>query len=341
MAIAKLSRALRLALCALLLGACAAQVPQGGEIKVPETIRRPGLPVVLVFMPLSPQMLSVHKGLRSELEDEFDVVTVEVNKATTPELMAARIKGDNPKCVVIMNNDSLHLYKEMQRRDKGLSAPPALVLMTAFLEEELKGVRGATGISYEVPGVSAFVRLRTLLKRPVKRIGVVHRQRFSAYIAKQKSLARQEKFDLVSEELGPEVTGRQIRKAVLRLIEEQKVDALWVLNDNGLLGQQNLLSQGWVRALKRKHIPVIVNIESLVSRDLRFGSFAVIPDHEALGVQAANRIFSMMEAGWKIESEEVELPLSVETVLDVTEARAHFGLDEAVIGEVNRLVGGR
>ena len=44
------------------------------------------------------------------------------------------------------------------------------------------------------------------------------------------------------------------------------------------------------------------------------GTFAVLPDHTALGVQTANRIFDLADADFQLTAEdEVDLPLSTTT----------------------------
>ena len=66
-----------------------------------------------------------------------------------------------------------------------------------------------------------------------------------------------------------------------------------------------------------------------------FGTFAVLPDHVALGTQAANLIFDLADNDWRAEDHPIELPLSTVRVLDVRSARA-FGLRDDALIQVDR-----
>ena len=54
----------------------------------------------------------------------------------------------------------------------------------------------------------------------------------------------------------------------------------------------------WLKALHKTPVLVVVGVSSLVDTRLHFGSFAMLPDHSALGVQAANLIFKLSEHQW-------------------------------------------
>jgi hypothetical protein len=115
------------------------------------------------------------------------------------------------------------------------------------------------------------------------------------------------------------------------------VDAIWVLNDNALL-EPELIAKGWLKMLHKTPVVVVVGVGSLVDTRLHFGSFAVLPDHAALGVQTANLIFRLAERGWSAEDEPVELPFSVQTVVDLPWTREHFQFREEAIERIDRIV---
>ena len=299
--------------------------------------RRPGYPVILVAMPTSEKMLEVHEGLASELEDDFDLVTFQVDASTPSSLLAEAIKRERPACLVLMNNQTVRKYRDVQGVAPDGVFPPAVVLMTSFLEQEITRLRNATGIAYEVPGVSAFVQLRGILERDVKRIGVLYRERLGDFVKNQRRIAAREKFELVAYKVSSSVSNDEIVAGVGDLVSEGRIDTLWILNDNALL-TPSLLMKGWQTAITSGGVPVIVNVEPLVHPSARLGTFGVVPDHKALGVQAANKIFELQDEDWTVEENQVDLPLSVETVLKVREARDAFQLKSSVLGQVNRLV---
>ena len=104
-----------------------------------------------------------------------------------------------------------------------------------------------------MPGVSAFLQLRGLLDRPVKRVGVLYRDRLSSF-EKQKRLAAKEKFELGNGQGSRKLDSQDIRKGVKALVDQHKVDTIWVLNDNALL-RPNLIMKGWQPAFVRSGVP--------------------------------------------------------------------------------------
>ena len=120
----------------------------------------------------------------------------------------------------------------------------------------------------------------------------------------------------------------QLRRAIERLRTEDDVDVIWVLNDNALL-QPDMIRRGWLPALRPNRTPVLVNVGSLLSDRVDFGTFAVLPDHRGLGVQAAGLITQLGERRWNASSIRMEYPLSVEKVLNVDFAREYLGPQRA------------
>ena len=68
------------------------------------------------------------------------------------------------------------------------------------------------------------------------------------------------------------------------------------------------------------------HVSTLVHPEVHFGTLAVLPDHERLGSPAANMIFDIADNDWELQDRDVELPLSVRTVVDVRQLRDDFGL---------------
>jgi len=62
----------------------------------------------------------------------------------------------------------------------------------------------------------------------------------------------------------------------------------------------------------------------------------VVPDHEALGLQAGNLIFDLAEAGWQTERHAIDLPLSVKTIVDLRQTRDRFQLRPDAIDRIDK-----
>ena len=62
---------------------------------------------------------------------------------------------------------------------------------------------------------------------------------------------------------------------------------------------------------------------------------AVLPDHTALGVQAANLLFELQENDWQVGDKDLEEPVAVEKVLKVPFAKKHMELKENALDQID------
>ncbi len=291
---------------------------------------------VVVFMPETMQTREVWSSLRDELEQDFDLVAVKVEEKTAVSPIREAIRRHRPSGLVLMNNPTVAAYREYQRANSGGRFPPAVIVMTSFLEGNTAGVARATGISYEVPLITVVTNLRRIVASPIVRVGVVYRAPLEDFVARQERLAAREQIALKKERVSPAPNASELKRALRRL---KNADAIWILNDDRLLTQQ-LIVQGWLPGLnERPWLPAIVGAASLVSPGSSFGTFAVLPDHAALGVQAANRLFDIADNQWRISNEgDTELPLSTTTTVDLAQARERFVLHNDALKQVDRIV---
>jgi hypothetical protein len=291
---------------------------------------------VLVFMPETTQTREVWASLRDELEQDFDLVAVRVEGKAAVSPIREAMRRHRPSGVVLMNNPTVAAYREYQRTSSGGRFPPAVIVMTSFLEGHTAGVARATGISYEVPLITVVTNLRRIVASPIIRVGVVYRAPLEGFVTRQEKLAAREQIALKRERVSPAPNVSELKRALRRL---KSADAIWVLNDDRLLTQQ-LIVQGWLPGLnERPWLPAIVGAASLVSPGSSFGTFAVLPDHAGLGVQTANRLFDIADNQWSIANEgDTELPLSTTTTVDLTQARERFVLYGDALQKVDRIV---
>ncbi|MGC4087877.1 MAG: hypothetical protein QM756_08270 [Polyangiaceae bacterium] len=326
-------------LCLLALSGCGPHTPSATQAKLSFTDapRRAGHDAVLVFLPESPHTREAWETLRDELSGEFDVLTRLVSEEVDQGYLALEIERAHPRGVVLMGNLAMNLYLDYQRQHATGTFPPALVVMASFFEEQRSLFKNTTGISYEIPGITTFVSLRSFVYHPVRRVGVIHRPLFQPYVERQARLASVEQVQVVSSEVGVAPGPYEIRRALDGLIHREKVDAIWVLNDNVLL-EPELIAKGWLTMLHKNPMLTMVGVGSLVDQRLHFGSFAMLPDHAALGVQTANLVFKLSQHGWSAETEPVELPLSIQTVVDLPWTREHFQFREEALERIDRIV---
>jgi hypothetical protein len=166
----------------------------------------------------------------------------------------------------------------------------------------------------------------------------VHRASFRRFMERQRALAAKEEITLVPVEVSTQPTAGEVRGALRSLRETGKIDALWVLNDSGLLKDAQFLESVWRPELGALGVPVVVGVPTLVTAQAQLGNFAVLPDLEAMGVQAANVLFEISESGWAAGGHPVELPIATVTVGNVRQLEQRFGLKPGAAGRIDRVV---
>jgi hypothetical protein len=307
------------------------------EVLFEERAARRGAPRVLVCMPDTRQTEQVWRGFSDELGREFELVAIKTEGEGASSTIARGIRRYDPAGLVLMNNPTVEGYRRLQAEAAHAAFPPAVIVMSSFLEGRPWRLRAATGISYEVPLITVVTNLRKLIATPIDRIGVLHRPGFDSFIARQAALARREQTVVVREQVSQRPNASEIKRALRRL--KQRCDALWVLNDNGMLTPQ-LLADGWLPGLnERPWVPTIVGAASLVSPAQPFGTFAVLPDHTALGAQAAGMILDIAENGWAVPAEaNTQLPLSTTTTVDLDQVSQRFALRPSALAQVDKVV---
>lgn len=297
---------------------------------------RPGTPTILIAMPASSDFVDVRRALVAEIRKNFDVATFVVRRDTSPAELAGTIDRIKPVCAVLMNNVTLNLFQAYEATHGDRPPLPTVVVMAAFLDEIRGQLRRATGISYEVPGVTAFVNLRTILDTPIRRVGVVYRPVFRHFVNRQQGPALREHIAIVGRELPRDFSAEDLRRALRTLTHDEKVDALWLLNDNVLLRDAQFLDETWRAELRTAKVPLVVGVPNLVNPSSPLGTLAVVPDHEALGLQASNLIFDLAENGWRVDQHPIDLPLSVKTIVDLRQSRSLFQLRQDATGRIDR-----
>ena len=210
--------------------------------------------------------------------------------------------------------------------------------MTSFLEE-LRHLANTTGIAYEVPGVTAFVQLRSVIARPVHRVAVLYRPRFRGFIERQARLAAREQITLVPLPVGDDPDGgrgpggpapgaRRARRSM----------PCGCSTTTACCATPRFLEEAWRPELAALGVPVVVGLSSLASPEARFGTFAVVPDHEALGVQSAQLVFNLSQAGWRADQHPIEPPFSTVTIANLKLLERPFGLRPGAAERIDRVV---
>ncbi len=279
------------------------------------------------------------QSMSAELGEAFEMFEMIVRKDTTAASVGKKMEATVPRLVILMDNRAITLFKEYQASlPEGAPHVPSVSLMASFVDLAVKDLKNAAAISYEVPVVIGAVNLREVTGKPLERIGIVHRPFMDAFVRENARYCENERIELISHAV-PD-NGRlapRLRKGLRKLVRKQSVDAVWVPNDN-LLVNETLLKRVWIPFVKKYATPVIVGVEVLANPSFNFGTFAVVPDHAALGLQAAEMVYEMKENMWRVATGTVSPPGSVRKVLNRRLAERLFTIDEARIRNVDEIV---
>lgn len=292
---------------------------------------------ILVCMPVTAQTREVWKGLCDELAGDYRLVAIRVEHGTDAAIIAEGIRRYQPSALVLMNNPTVTAYRDYQTSVRSQDFPPAIVIMTSFLEHQASKLIGVTGVSYEVPLITVMTNLRKLIALKSERVGVVVRLPLRHFVGRQVALAQRELVVVNQEFVSADPNPSELKRAIRRL--KQEADVMWVLNDDRLLTPE-LISEAWLPGLDEKPwMPTIVGVGSLVSPQQSFGTFAVLPDHAALGSQAANLLLDIADHDWRVpEHSAIQLPLSTTTTVDLAQLKERFVMQADALQQVDRIL---
>lgn len=293
---------------------------------------------VLVFKTQGAVFQEVYSGIKEDLGEDIHFVDITVTKKTAPSLIAGNINSQAPKLIILIGNIAVKHYTKYQKNNNAKTFPPSFIIAALYADRLVKKVKNSTGILYEIPAVISMVNLRSLIKKPVRRVGVLHRKWMKKFIQSNQAFCKNENIELINIVLPNK--DRNMAKLVKNGINDiaSRIDALWVLNDNALLNSK-VLSKGWLPALKRFNKPIVVGVEPLLASRLNFGSFAIVPDHYALGVQGAGVIAEIMDNDWSIEDISLEQPVSIKKILNMTISQnRHILIHDSKLDEVDKVI---
>ncbi|HET9955990.1 MAG TPA: hypothetical protein VFQ61_15890, partial [Polyangiaceae bacterium] len=154
-------------LCAVLAAACSGplnSVTNTGLVELASTPSKGNDKTILVFMPKTPQTDEVWKGLTDELSEDYQLIAIQVESGPgAAGALGQSIDRYKPVALVLMNNPTVNAYHEYQQKNPNRKFPPAVVVMASFLEGLTAKLVSTTGVSYEVPLITAMTNFRRLI----------------------------------------------------------------------------------------------------------------------------------------------------------------------------------
>ena len=272
--------------------------------------------VILILRASGGKFAETSQGIKDDLGDDFNLIEKVIKPEITLRDIENYIDTIKPKLIVLVGNTPIRLYTNYQKQNPERQFPPSVALSALYVDRLITQVKNSLGIRHEIPAVTSLVNIRSLVKLPVKRVGVLYRQWMKDYIELNAAFCRQEGIELVGVEIPNSISIQKVKYHLKHLLNKD-IAALWVVNDNALLSSR-LMQNVWVPNIKQFNKPVVVGVEGLTATALNFGTFSVVPDQYALGVQGAGLIGDIMdEQMWELGKNKIYEPLSVKKLLNL------------------------
>lgn len=281
---------------------------------------------------------SVYNSLQSEISNDFEIVKVVNDKEMSAKAIKKLLQKEKPKLLVLMNNNNIQSYKTyVKTQPKDAEIIPSISLMAAFIEKEIEGLPNSAGITYEIPIVTSVVNLRSMMSIPKVKLGIIYRDFLRSFIEKNTAYCKAEGIDVKTFYVPQgETRYKELLKIGLKeLVKKHGANTIWVPNDPVFL-TKDIIQTVWKPFIEEYDVPVIVGVESFLLSEVNFGSFAVLPDHSAMGQQAANIVYSIQDNGWKSDNTLVEAPISIFKVLNFKRAKSH--IDTTEVPNVDKII---
>ena len=292
---------------------------------------------ILILRPIGPAFDDVQRGLQGNLDSSFTTKVCIKDKSFSIAELKVIIDSTKPRIVLLMDNTMIHLYKEYCKTNPII---PSVSLMAAMVSKEMAGMKDAEAISYEVPIVTSVVQLRTLLNMTNVNIGIIHREFLADFVKESREWCKKENIELTGYFVpsGNADYGPLLQKGLDYIASgKSKVNMLWVPNDIAFL-KPDMIRNIWIPFSQKCNIPIIVGVDKLLSSDASFGTFAVLPDHESLGSQAAEMIGRIKDQGWHIDAKVIEPPISIFKIISNEKVSRYEKVNTKMLEQIDKSV---
>ena len=274
---------------------------------------------ILMFRGANVTFKVMHDDIVKDLT-KYRIKDLIVDDKMSYEKFSAIVKSEELDFLILMDNKSIEYGKRWN-----LESPkkiPGLALMGLNLISELKGNKNIAGITFESPVYTLVTQFRYFVNRPLKTVLVFYRKSiYSESIDVAREQLRQEKISL--EAVDVEQNGKSkediekfvMTKADSYINQPDKYDVLWSMLDTKILSKE-LFTSYWYPASKKAKIPILVGLEPLVSSEINFAIFAVVPNMRDLAIQAVQIVQRILEENESVSAIGVEQLISVNKILN-------------------------
>jgi hypothetical protein len=158
-------------------------------------------------------------GIRDDLENELMLVEMNIDKDTSNKNIDHMIDKNAPRLIILMGNKAVNLYAKYQSNHDSSNFPPAIAIAALFIDKFALKLKNTTAIRYEIPAVTSVVTLRSILDKPIKKIGVIYREWMSEIIEENRKYCEAEDIELIGIKLPNKINNvsKSIKSALHKL----------------------------------------------------------------------------------------------------------------------------
>jgi hypothetical protein len=297
---------------------------------------------ILILRAAGEKFFETAAGIKDDLGDDFKFTETVFEPKLMPQAAINNIKqyilNIKPRLIVLIGNNPVRLYTSYQKQNPNQIFPPSIVMSALYVDRLIQQMQNTQGIRHEIPAVTSISNIRSLVKQPIKRVGVLYRRWMQNYIQLNTIFCKKEGIELIAVEMPNNFSVKNLNYQLKHLLNKN-IDALWVVNDNAIISSQ-LIQNVWLPNIKEFNKPVIVGVEALTSTSLDFGTFSAVPDQYALGIQGAGLIGDIIDEGIEqLQSNKVYEPLSVKKLLNIQlMQKRNIAINESKLETLDKLI---
>jgi hypothetical protein len=274
----------------------------------------PAVEQVLIVQSREDYFSSVTNKLESELSGSFNFV--KLKKVRDTNEIAGVIPNLSPKAIIIFEkhakSSSLYWFREyLQSHSSKFSNTAFIFVKDYFIDQSEVFMDNAAGISFLPPVILGVEKLQEQSHKEIQSIGIIHSRSLRKMIIDNSASCILQGISLTMKPV-PDRNDPSFSKVfteALNNMKKQKVDALWIVEDESLL-QLQLVRDVWGPFLEKSAIPTIVNNEALLAAPWNIGTVCIIPDPQQLSSQIGKKLRELQRNNWIVQSPSID-PLDI------------------------------
>ncbi|MCJ8347207.1 hypothetical protein MJH12_16825 [bacterium] len=251
---------------------------------------------ILVVREKNPEYIQVLEGFKEEIGEDYQIVDYVINAKVKYKSFLQQIKKVQPDLLLVMDEQAVQFSQK-------LNSINTVAVMGLNFHTSLKDSKYLCGIAYETAPYSIVSEFQEVTGKNIKKVSIFYRSKYNQqFISDAKRQLSRSNIIVNAINLDSVANNKKkLKKKLKKYLKKQlkksaKNDAIVVLGDNVLL-ERSLFAGVWLPAAAKSKVPFLSGIKVLGSEKLNFCAFTASPDHMALGSQAAQFVYNILDEG--------------------------------------------